>query len=90
MNRFDELSYVSAKSIDINSVANNGNSLMDDLRKSYPLEDMRMSLSNLPEHMVDLDNLVDCSSRSMSSSAASQVCSQRSMNNSLDIVVIGH
>ena len=62
---------------------------MDDLRKSYPLEDMRMSLSNLPENM-DLDNLVDCSG-SQSSSEVSFVSSKKSVsNNSLDVVVIYH
>lgn len=48
-NRFDELSYVSMKSIDINSVVNNENTLMNDLRDAYPFEDMRQSLSNLPQ-----------------------------------------
>lgn len=88
MNRFDELSRVSAKSIDINSVVNNGDSLMDDLRLSYPLEDMRLSLSNLPENM-DLDNLVNCS-RSYSSSEASQVCSRNSLDCSVDVAIIDH
>ena len=62
------------KSIDINSVVANGKSLMDDLRKSYPMpmEEMRHSLSNLPEEWTDLNQLASCA-RSQASSEFSQV-----------------
>ena len=36
INRFDQLSYRSMQSIDINSVVNNENNLMNDLKDSYP------------------------------------------------------
>ena len=52
LNRFDMLSQASQKSIDIYSAVNYDHSLMKDLRKSYPLEDMRKSLSNLPEDLA--------------------------------------
>ena len=66
-NRFDELSYASLKSIDINSIVDCENSLMNDLRKSYPAEDMRRTLSNLPVD-IDLDHLTNCARSAYSSS----------------------
>ena len=76
----------SIKSIDINSAVDN--SLMDDLRKSYPLEDMRLSLANLPENL-DLDGLVNCS-RSQSASSCSVVQSQKSLDKSIDVLIVGY
>ena len=82
----NELATGSLKSIDINSAVDN--SLMDDLRKSYPLEDMRASLANLPENL-DLDGLVNCS-RSQSASSCSVVQSQKSVDNSIDVLIVGY
>lgn len=81
-----ELAPGSMKSIDMYSAVDN--SLMDDLRKSYPLEDMRRSLANLPENL-DIDGLVNCS-RSYSTSSYSQAFSQKSNNNSFDVLVVDY
>jgi len=68
---------------------------MKDLRNSYPLEDMRSSLTNLPPD-IDFDYIDNCA-RSVSSSEVSSVQSKNtkynrhsshSSTNSLDILVV--
>ena len=62
---------------------------MEDLRNSYPNENMRMSLANLPPDIND-DYFDNCA-RSASSSEVSNVQSQNKSScstNSLDILVV--
>ena len=82
----NEIAAGSLKSIDINSAVEH--SLMDDLRKSYPLEDMRLILENISENW-DLDGIVNCS-RSQSASSCSQVQSQKSIDQSIDVLIVDY
>ena len=85
INRFDDL--LSNRSIDKNSMMsidiNNGNSLLDELTVSYPSEDMRKSLQQLPDANESYPN-----GSELARSQASSECHSIKTTSTIDVIVV--